>query len=310
MKDRVRKRRSEMATATEPPTKKEDDTTPGITTLAIPVREIDDLQSFRDIVTNPRNVAGVYWFAIMDFLVQLASKTSKDFFDRPHLYVNLDDDYISETIAKLRFRSGFDERLPSQEQRGEMYLPIVGIKDGLALDGAGDFQRLADQLIQAATAFAERVYDTGEDMLRERVRIAHRSFKQYLEGLEGNSLVWTSEKVLPQLTEDVAYAILRNKGIASVFGVSTPIDSNWPYVEDADADKMVEEMSKQLPWADGAPLHLSRERISNLQSIASTGAEAIAAVFDYDGNAAKVKDLLHVIKTVYAWGSELTGQMG
>jgi hypothetical protein len=146
-------------------------------------------------------------------------------------------------------------------------------------------------------------------MLRERVRIAHRSFKEYLDGLQGASLSWTSEQVLPNVTEKIAFAILRNKGIASVFGVSTAIRAEWPYIEDANADKAVEEMSKQLAWADGSPLHLSRERISNLHSIAVTGSRAIAAVLDYDGNAAKVKDLDLVITTAYAWGSELTSEM-
>jgi hypothetical protein len=297
-----------MATTTQPRTRGSTTASvDGADTLTIPVREIDDLKSFEDLATKPRQIARVYFHAILDFLVQLAYTTSKDFFDRPHLYVDLEG-AISPTIAKLRSRSGSDELIPSQEQRAAMYLSLVGIKDGLSLNGTGDFQRLADQLINAATAFSERVYDTGEEMLRERVRIAHRSFKEYLDGLQGASLRWTSEDVLPNVTEKIAFPILRNKGIASVFGVSTGVRAQWPYVEDANADKMVEEMSKQLPWVDGAPRQLSRERISNLHSIAHTGSRALATVVDYDGNAAKVKDLKLVITTAYAWGSELMSE--
>jgi hypothetical protein len=298
-----------MSTTTQPGTPAA--TTPsvdGADTLTIPLHEIRDLKSFDVVKTKPREVAGVYFYAILDFLVQLAYETSKDFFERPHLYVNLGGDGIAPTIAKLRSRSGSDELVPSQEQRAETYLSLVGIKDGLTLSGTGDFQRLADQLIDAATAFSERVYDTGEDMLRERVRIAHRSFKEFLDGLEGASLSWTSDHVLPSVTEKIAFPILRNKGIASVFGVSTGVKAKWPYVEDANADKMVEEMSKQLPWVNGSPLQLSRERISNLHSIALTGSRAIAAAVDYDGDAAKVKDLKLVITTAYAWGSELMSE--
>jgi hypothetical protein len=145
-------------------------------------------------------------------------------------------------------------------------------------------------------------------MLRERVRIAHRSFKEFLDGLQGDSLSWTSDDVLPNVTEKIAFPILRNQGIASVFGVSTGVKAKWPYVEDANADKVVEEMSKQLPWVDGSPRRLSRERISNLHSIALTGSRAIAAVVDYDGNAAKIKNLNLVITTAYAWGSELMSE--
>jgi hypothetical protein len=273
--------------------------------LTIPLREIGDRKSFEAVATKPRQVAGVYFYAVLDFLVQLADGVSKDFFERPHLYVDLGGDAISPTLAKLRSRSGSDELIPSQEQRAQTYLALVGIRDGLALGGTGDFQRLADQLIAAATAFSERVYDTGEEMLRERVRVAHRSFKEYLDGLQGASLTWTSEHVLPSVTEKIAFPILRNKGIASVFGVSTGVRRDWPYIDDANADKLVEEMSKQLAWKDGSSHQLGRQRMSNLQSVASTGCRAIAAVVDYDGNAAKVKDLKHVITTSYAWGSEL-----
>jgi hypothetical protein len=298
-----------MATATQPKTG--DSTgasTNGGDVLTIQVPDIEDRKSFDALRSNPREVAGVYFYAVLDFLVQLAHKTSKDFFERPHLYVDLGRDGIPSAIAKLRSRSGSDELIPSQEQRAEMFLSLVGIKDGLALHGTGNFQRLADQLIDAATAFSERVYDTGEEMLRERVRIAHRSFKEYLDGLNGASLSWTSDDVLPNVTEKIAYPILRNKGIASVFGVSTGITPDWPYVEDSNADKMVEEMSKQLPWADGSPQHLSRERISNLHSIARNGSRAIATVVEYDGTATKVTDLRQVITTAYAWGSELRSE--
>jgi hypothetical protein len=275
--------------------------------LTIPDAEFDDRKSFDDL-TAKRHVAAVYFYAVLDFLVQLAYETSKDFFERPHLYVDLGGDEIVSRIAKLRSRSGSDELIPSRGQRAEIYVPLVGINDGLALNGTGDFQRLADQLIDAATAYAERVYDTGEEMLRERVRIAHKSFVQFLAGLNGASLTWTSQHVLPNVTEKIAFPILRDKGIASVFGVSTGVKEEWPYQKDANAEKMVEEMSKQLPWADGSPHHLTRDCITNLHSIALTGSRAIAAVIDYDGSATKVKDLKQVITTAYAWGSELMGE--
>jgi hypothetical protein len=276
--------------------------------LTIPDAEFGDRKSFDDLTAARRQVAAVYFCAVLDFLVQLAHKTSNDFFERPHLYVDLGGDQIVSTIAKFRSRAGSDELIPSLEQRAQIYLPLVGIRDGLALNGKGDFQRLADQLISASTAYAERVYDTGEEMLRERVRLAHKSFAQFLGGLEGASLIWTSQHVLPNVTEKIAFPILRNKGIASVFGVSTKVLQDWPYIKDANADKVVEEMSKQIAWMDGSPYPLSRERITNLHSIALTGSRAIAAVIDYDGSATKVKDLKHVITTAYAWGSELMGE--
>ena len=137
---------------------------------------------------------------------------------------------IAPLLARLRMRYGTDERVPSQEQRDEIFLPLFGASSA-GSNGAGDFARLRDELLSASAAFAERVFDTGEEMLRERVRTTHRPFKDYLIGLQGDSLAWSVDEELATVTGKLAYPILRNSGVAAVFGISTPPREQWPFTE-------------------------------------------------------------------------------
>ena len=270
---------------------------------------ISDLNSFDGVTKDPRQVAGLYFYSVLDCLVDLAYKVSYDFFKKPHLYINLGG--ISSVLAKLHAQYGSNETLPSTAQRDEIYLPIFGRVAGYSTNEEGNFPRLRDELINAAAAFAERVFDTGVNMLRQRVITTHRPFQEYLKGLQGDSVKWSKESALPELTEKVSYTILRNNGVAGVFGINTPRDPNWPYTEDSNEDKLVEEISKQLMWADQPEgMYITREHFSNLQRAALRGAEAIATIIDFQeglGATQKEKednvDLL--ITKCYTWGAAL-----
>ena len=275
--------------------------------------KISDLNSFSKVTGDPHQVAGLYFYSVLDCLVDLAYKVSYDFFKKPHFYLDLGTTQpvagtsptLSSILAKLHAQYGSDEFLPSTAQRDEIYLPIFGRGAGYSTNEEGDFPRLRDELINAAAAFAECVFDTGVEMLRERVRTTHRPFQQYLIGLHGDSVKWSREFALPQLTENVSYTILRNKGVTGVFGIDKPPSGSWPYTEDSNGDKLVEEISKKLMWADqpeGMPI--TREYFSNLQRVALRGAEAIATIIDFQETLGNSElDLL--ITKCYTWGAAL-----
>jgi hypothetical protein len=285
--------------------------------------KISDLNSFNEETRDPHQVAGLYFYSVLDCLVDLAHKVSYDFFRKPHLYMDLEptqpnptdsrpkqlkagtNPTLSFTLAKLYAQYGSNEFLPSTAQRDEIYLPIFGRTADSSTDEEGDFPRLRDELINGSAAFAERVFDTGVDMLRERVRTTHRPFRDYLIGLQGDSVKWSREFALPQLTEEVSYTILRNKGIAGIFGIDKPPSANWPYTEDSNGDKLVEEISKRLVWADQPEdMCITREQFSNLQRLALRGAEAIATVIDFQETLGNDElDLL--ITKCYTWGAAL-----
>jgi hypothetical protein len=263
---------------------------------------ITDQRSFQALTAEPHQIAGLYFYNILDCLVDLAYAITQDFFNRPHLFTDLGG--IAPKMAKLHVRYGKDETLLSKDQRKLIFSSVFGEAKG-QLDDQGDFYRLKHELIDAATAFSERVYDTGEDMLRERVRTAHRPFKEYLNGLLGDSIRWSKEESLAWLTEEVCYPILRQGKVASIFGIAkTPLD-NWPYTEDANADKLVEELAKRFKGGNGTTTPLTREHLSNLQRTALRGAEALAAIIDYEENGTTIDDLNLLILKCYSWGSAL-----
>lgn len=276
-------------------------------------KRIHDFASFKAVTAEPRQVARLYFYAMVDPLIDLAYKVSCDFFKRPHIYTKLGkastgegkSKPLSAILAELRARSGSSEFFPSVDQRSEIYAAIFGGAASSAPMQDDSFPRLRDELIKAATAFAERAVDTGMDMLRERVRITVRSLIDYLTGLQGDSLKWSADEALLRLTEDVSYTILRNNGVAGVFGIATAPNEKWPYAEDSNADKLVEAISKQLAsdTAMGGRRN-TRESCSTLQRAAVIGAEAIALIAEFDER--KDDNLDQLIARVYTWGSLLS----
>jgi hypothetical protein len=296
--------------------------------MSIPNHRIQDHASFQQVTGEPNQVAALYFFSALDGLVTLAARVAHDFFDRPHLYTDVDPSGtagagsagLAPVIAALHARSGCHERFLSEDQRRQIYTGLFGASPGFAPEEDSAFRRLQRDFVNACSAFAERVFDTGLEMLRERVRMTHRPFKEYLTGLHGSSVRWSGDEALAGLTEDVAYEIMRNMGVAAVFGIARPPASAWPYVEDSNGDKLVEEISKQLmrpseeslvnggqpsaralwtPWA-----RWTREGFSNLQRVASGGAVAIRTVLDFS-DSSNDADLNRLVSKGYAWGSAL-----
>jgi hypothetical protein len=288
-----------------------------------PIRSINSLGSFDTATTEPREVAGLYFYLQLDCLVDLAYRVACDFFRRPQLYTDLgvtdrgvpeiapDGSVltIAPDLAKLAARYGSDEQIPSQDQRDAIFLPIFGQAGMISGDDQSQFSRGRDGLVNAATAFSERVFDTGEGMLRERVRAFHRTFKAWLTRLDGDSLHWSKGQALVGVTEKLAYKILRNKGVAAVFGINTPPSEAWPYTEDSFGDLLMEEISKQLVENTNSYVAITREGISNRQRAALRGAEALATIIDFDeGGPNSELDLL--ITKCYTWGSALMSLPG
>lgn len=301
---------------------------------------IDDFASFqtitgRDDQGHDHQIAGLYFYQQLDFLIEFACKVSYDFFKRPHLYTNLgtvaplgervghleggegDGEPgatggasgtprpLREVLAQLHGVIGYNEFFPGKVQRDEIYRPIFGSGGDHTTAEEGDFPRLRDALLDAAARFAERVLYGGEEMLRVRVVTTHRPFKLYLEGLQGDSIRWSREKALARLTEDVAYPILRSARISGIFGIDEPPDEDWPYKENFRGDLLGHAISKQLVWRDHPnDWYMSREHISNLQRSAKRGAEALAAILDFEEPSSNAEiDLL--TNKCYSWRAAL-----
>lgn len=266
----------------------------------IPGYPINNLQSFQKAINEPRQVAGLYFYQVLDPLAEIAYGISLDFRGRPQLYRDLGQPPIAPVLAKLRSESGTQVNILSQEQRNEIFAPIFGTSD------SDSFPRLRDDLLRAAKAFAERSADTGVDMLREVVRASHLPFKEYLVGLHGDSVRFSNE-VLFEFTEKICYPILRNPAIAAVFGIAKLAAERYPYATDAAEEILVEAISIQLGKLNGGFSGITRERISNLRRIAVRGAEAIATVIDFDESHHEQShaDIDLLISKCYSWYAAL-----
>jgi hypothetical protein len=269
---------------------------------------ITDLPSFERVAGKNGGIAALYFWCKLDCLVDLAYAVTTDFFARPQLYTAVPE-HTSEDIAMFRARCGTDERIPSLAQRSEIFVPIFG-GTGAAVDGgAGQFCQLRDALFEAALRFRDRPADEGVGMLREDLRLGAATLGDWLRGLVGASVRWSSGHALPRITEGLAYQILRRREVRAVFGVDAEPDATWPYWPSAAADTFVEAASRQLIQSGSSPVVLNRATIAGLQRAAARGAEALAVVMDADDDSNLDADVGSLVAATYAWWSAL-GRIG
>jgi hypothetical protein len=280
--------------------------------MSIPDFKIEDLVSFQAVTNEPHEIAGLYFYQLLDCLVDLAYQVSADFRKRPQLYRDLGG--IAPILAGLNAKYGTEVNFLSGNERAEVYLPIFGSWDGSSSNPSDSFPRLRDDLVRAATAFAGSALERNVVMLKEGVRTAHIPFKDYLLGLRGDSIIFSKDQALFDLTENTCYPILRNQGVAAVFGL-TDLDlkdvANYPYGIDPDEDTLVEQICGQLKQiANSPPMYLTRERISNRQRAALRGAEAIATAIEFPDKNPTDEDFDFLITKCYTWGTALASLNG
>src|SRR5439155_9493140 len=90
--------------------------------------KITNLLSFNSVTQEPRQVAGLYFYQILDCLVELTYQVSLDFDDRPQLYKNLggtpgqgvkpsQPSALTQNLASVHAQYGTRIDLPSKDQR-------------------------------------------------------------------------------------------------------------------------------------------------------------------------------------------------
>lgn len=250
----------------------------------IPDYKIRDFLSFNEATNEPRQIAGLYFFMMLDCIVDLAYAVSHDFFERPHLYTDLNSDVVG-TLAKLKGQYGFNEFIVAKDHRQSVYSSIFGNNELGWMHNQGDFARYRNNFLEAVSITVERpeFIDAGFVALENRILRTHRDFKQYLTGFLGGSIRWSRDQSLATLTEDIAYLIIRDPGISSIFGVIGEVAANYPYDFDptSNGDKVLANISYQLMVHNHTDMHITRQLASNLIRAAQTGAEALATIIDF-----------------------------
>lgn len=296
---------------------------------ARPGRQISNLSSFDEHTSGPgqqagREVAGLYAYMHLDVLVKLAHKVSLDFFARPDVYRDPRVEDVAPTLAAMHARYGCHEDYLSCQQRRVIFAslfgeaeteagtgppqPVGGAPDGApfatggvassAVASADRFGPERDQLLAATAAFAERVYDTGEQPLRDTVGVFAPGLRSYLSDLNHAMVHWARTDGLRKLTEETSYKILRNPGIAAAYGTH-PAGAGWPYHEQEDGTTLVARLAHEF---FGGDVSKYRQDLIDRQRLALRGAEAIATVLDFvDGGNLASDDTKRMISKSYTW---------
>jgi hypothetical protein len=247
-------------------------------------KPITDQKSFEELCID-HEIAGIFFLWALDCLNDLAYWVAKDFFRSPHLYTQVGVS-TSTQLGRLRARYGSEVEFPDQTQRQAIYAPLFGDSGTTAQGEQSSFRIYLGQMIQAASAFAEKTLDIGAPSVRQRVRDAAEDLQNELATTAGSSVVFSFKEVLGEFATKTVYPILTNNGVDARFGIPR-VGSDYPFKRDASAEKLVEELSK----ASDPSSYITRQEISNAQRVAVSGAEAIAATIDFDPRAALDKDV-------------------
>src|SRR5262245_1590024 len=105
---------------------------------------------------------------VLDVVIELAYAVSQDFVNRPQFYQNVDR-HTACSLRNLLMFYGTAPSYPNAQQRQAMHVPLFGKSDAQRPDGpSSPFHTTRKKLIDACVAFSERVFSTGEDMLKDR----------------------------------------------------------------------------------------------------------------------------------------------
>ena len=238
---------------------------------------------------------------VLDCIPQLGYAVSLDFSRRPELYKQVQAPTASR-LTDLQSQNGYAANFPNKEMRLMLMKPLFGISDGLMnARNESTFHTARLPILAAAAGFAENAQPTAFPMHRERIRSAIVPLRRYMEDLEGASLSQTQTRTASLF--DTAASVLRDPGVATVFGISQLITPTWPLDStDSEGAKLIEKVTTQLPdMADGV---ISTDRFVRMQRIAEKGTQSIAGILD--PSIETVDNALDQLTAqLYAWGSDL-----
>lgn len=262
-------------------------------------------------------IGSLYARWTLDCVVDAALGIAHDFVKRPRHYTELEAADVA-VLAKFRTLMGSSPDWPNAAQRAAMYASMLGTSDAKAGDKSHLFHQTANAVRDAAVAYAERVYDTGEPMLKQAFVDAADAFKAHLDMLEGAALN-EAERATQEVFSQ-AVKVLTTQALAKAFGLppaagppqqqnqqqQAPAAPNWPLAgaKDGKGAALIEEVTRVLQ--PGGGVQISQQQFTTLQRVAQRGQEAIACALadHHNGNENQLNALL---KNSYAWATALRG---
>jgi len=270
---------------------------------------IMDFETFDRIAGDSHEVAGLYFYYMLDHLIEIAYSIAGDFStQRFHLFTN-NAPSNALSLLRLNTRMGNDEIFLSKGHRHQIWNSFFGDKNDKEASNQEqyNFPVLRDTLLKAASEYVLRAeIETGGPALVSSFRLALIPFRQYVLSVQGAAAKLYRAQIFPQLTEKVVYPILRNPEVTAVYGINTAINASWPYSFDTNANKVIEEVSRQLNIVNEYGKCFSQKKESYLETIAKRGAVAIASSVDIEPDGSSDEAVLTLINQCYAWHTALS----
>lgn len=246
-------------------------------------------------------VAELYPRWTLDVVVRLVEEgIAIDFVKRPRQYKEVPPD-IAEILENFWFRSGTDPGFPNLQKREMILFPILGQSDGVLGEHTSEFHMVSTALRGAATAFTTRVFDTGEENLRQAFRDAAITFRSYLRPFEDNAAVANGKRQIRNMF-DGAVRVLLNRQVTGVFGRPPADTANWPLGSSFDENGalVIKYVSEALETTMGP---VSKSQFIVMQRIADFGERTIRGLLEADFDTAGPIDEL--IQFTYRWYTAL-----
>jgi hypothetical protein len=254
------------------------------------------------------NIVGIYARWTLDCVVEAATAIAQDYRTRYRQYRAVPE-AIVDILADMNSRMGYDPAWPNTAQRAAIDMPLLGSSDAQAnADTTSPFHQTALTVRTAAVAYSERVYDTGEPMLRQAFIDAARHFQAYLSTLSGgviNRARQDTESIFRQ-----SVRVLTTAEVAQAFGVPPAPPKAWPLPDkiadddylNGDGAYLMEEVSRVLQPPDGL---ITQQYCLTVQRVAVSGARTIQRILQGAHNDTDVAIVRGLIEVAYTWATAL-----
>jgi hypothetical protein len=252
-------------------------------------------------------ISSMYGRWTLDCVIEAALAVAHDYVKRYRHYRDVTGG-VPDILSSFRSRTGSDPDWPNVAQRSAIYTPLLGGSDAKpGGDRTSTFQQSAATLREAAVAYSERVFDTGEPMLRQAFVDAARNFQAYLSTVNGGVVQDGNDRTTAIF--DNAKQVLATAEVAKAFGLPPAPARDWPLagVLSGDGAYLIEEIARSLQPAGVGPV--SQQQFIVLQRIAHYGArtiegttKSVKAGWQPD---AKNAEFLELIGNAYSWATAL-----
>ena len=257
-------------------------------------------------------IAGLYERWTLDIIPCLGQACAALCRDYPQEFKKVPAGTLA-TLADLRYRTGYDSNYLDEQARKALLMPVLGDSDGAkGSERLGPFHKSADALRSRAKDFVQRVYDTGEEQLRDAFRDAATGFRKYLTTVDGNVVADANER--QQKHFDDVVRIMQTAEFAAGLGLPPAPPAPWPLGRswDGDGAMLVYAVSRRALASEGKSV-VTDEEFLQIQRIASYGAETSEIVLTNDQIWTDNREADNAISLAYRWWTsiaELTGTPG